>query len=136
MSQQLNPYLTFNGNCAEAMDFYAQTLGGTVEKMSFRDMGMDVDGVMHAALSTPAGFHVFASDLAPGMGMEFIPGNTMQISISGDESDALRGYWDALADGGQIMMPLERQAWGDEYGMITDRFGILWHVNISAPAQA
>ena len=112
MAQQLNPYLTFNGNCAEAMDFYATVLAGTIEKMTFRDMGMEVDGIMHAALSTPSGFHIFASDTAPGMGMDFTPGNTLQISISGDEYDALHGYWTALAEGGQVMMPLERQAWG------------------------
>lgn len=133
MAQQLNPYLTFNGNCAEAMDFYATVLAGTIEKMTFRDMGMEVDGIMHAALSTPSGFHIFASDTAPGMGMDFTPGNTLQISISGDEYDALHGYWTALAEGGQIMMPLERQAWGADYGMLADRFGILWHINISAP---
>ena len=60
MAQQLNPYLTFQGNCAEAMDFYAAALGGTVQVMTFRDSGMDADGVMHAALETPAGFHLFA----------------------------------------------------------------------------
>ncbi len=135
MAQQLNPYITFDGNCAEAMDFYAAALGGTVEAMTFRQSGMDVDGIMHAALVTPAGFHIFASDTMSGM-MPFQPGNTMQVSLSGDEADALRGYWDALAEGGQVMMPLERQMWGDDYGMLVDKFGILWHVNIAGSAQA
>lgn len=130
MAQQLNPYLTFDGNCAEAMEFYARALGGTVESMSFRDSGMDADGVMHAALETPAGFHLFASDAVEGM-MPYHPGTNVQVSISGDDADALRGYWDALADGGRVLAPLERQFWGDEYGMLTDRFGILWHVNIA-----
>lgn len=130
MSQQLNPYITFNGDCAEAMDFYAHASGGTVESMSFRDSGIDVDGVMHAALETPAGFHLFASDNAPGMG-SYTVGNNVQVSISGDDGASLRGYWSALSEGGQVMMPLERQMWGDDYGMLTDRFGILWHVNIA-----
>ena len=91
MSQQLNPYITFDGNCAEAMDFYAAALGGTVRSMTFRDSGMDADGIMHAALETPAGFHLFASDTAGGMG-DYRPGNNVQVSLSGDDADALRRY--------------------------------------------
>lgn len=133
MAQQLNPYITFDGNCAEAMEFYAAALGGAVQKMSFRDAGMDADGVMHANLETPSGFHLFASDTAPGMGVEHTVGNNVQISLSGNEADALRGYWNALSEGGQVIMPLERQMWGDDYGLLVDRFGISWHVNIAGP---
>ena len=89
-----------------------------------------------ANLETPAGFHIFASDTFEGMGAPHTVGNNVQISISGDDSEALRGYWDALADGGQVVMPLERQMWGDDYGMLADKFGILWHVNIAGtPAE-
>jgi PhnB protein len=133
MAQQLNPYITFNGNCAQAMDFYASVLGGTPDVTHFRDFGMDADGVMHAALETPAGFHLFASDYAEGMDAPLQPGNNIQVSIAGDESEALRGYWEGLAEGGQVLMPLERQPWGDDYGQLVDRFGVRWHVNI-APA--
>ena len=129
MAQQLNPYITFPGNCAEAMAFYAAALGGEVQSMTFRDAGMDADGIMHSNLETPAGFHIFASDTFEGMGAPHAVGNNLQISISGDDSDALRGYWDALADGGQVVMPLERQMWGDDYGQFRDKFGVVWHVN-------
>lgn len=131
MSMQLNPYITFDGTCAEAMDFYADALGGTVQKMTFRDAGMDADGVMHAALSTPNGFHIFASDTVEGMGVVYTPGNNVQVSLSGDDSEALNGYWAALSEGAEVIMPLERQMWGDDYGQLKDRFGIHWHVNIS-----
>jgi len=130
MSQQLNPYITFDGNCAEAMDFYAAALGGTVRSMTFRDSGMDADGIMHAALETPAGFHLFASDTAGGMG-DYRPGNNVQVSLSGDDADALRRYWDALGEGGTVLVPLAPQMWGDEYGLVADKFGIAWHVNIA-----
>ena len=133
MAQQLNPYITFDGDCAEAMEFYAAALRGTVQQMSFRDAGMDVDGVMHAALQTPTGFHLYASDTAEGM-WDLTKGNNVQVSLSGDEGEALRGYWEALSDGAQIVMPLERQMWGDDYGLLIDRFGILWHVNIAGSA--
>ncbi len=62
---------------------------------------------------------------------ESTPGGNITISLSGDDSDDLRGYWDKLADGGQVMMPLEKQMWGDEFGMLADRFGISWMVNIA-----
>ncbi len=134
MAQQLNPYITFAGNCAEAMSFYAAVLGGQTQTMSFRDSGMDADGVMHAALETPAGFHIFASDTVAGMGPPLQQGNNLQISISGDDADVLRGYWNGLSEGGQILWPLERQMWGDEYGLLVDRFGVQWHVNIAGEA--
>lgn len=135
MAQQLNPYITFDGNTAEAMAFYASVFGGEPQVMTFRDSGMDVDGVMHAALATPSGFHIFASDTAEGMSQPFQPGNNLQISLSGDEADALRGYWDGLSEGGQIVMPLERQMWGDDYGLLVDKFGVQWHVNIAGTAS-
>lgn len=130
MAQQLNPYISFDGNCAEAMDFYAQALGGTVQSMTFRQAGMDVDGIMHASLDTPAGFHIFACDSVEGMG-ERVPGNNVQVSPSGDEADALQGYWDALSEGGETTIPLQPQMWGDTDGQLVDRFGIVWHVNIA-----
>lgn len=134
MAQQLNPYITFNGNCAEAMDFYASVLGGTPATMSFRDSGMDADGIMHASLDTPAGFHLFAADHAEGMA-DYNPGTNVQVSLSGDDVDALRGYWDGLSAGGQVVVPLEKQMWGDTYGQVVDRFGIIWHVNIAGAAE-
>lgn len=135
MTEQLNPYITFEGNCAEAMDFYASVLGGTPRVNTFREYGMEADGVMHAALDTPSGFHLFASDTAEGM-PPVQPGNNLQISLSGDDAEALRGYWDGLSEGGQVMMPLERQMWGDDYGMVVDKFGIIWHVNIAGEPQS
>lgn len=133
MAQQVNPYITFDGNCADAMTFYAVALGGTLQISTFRESGMDIDGVMHAAVSTESGMHLFASDTAEGMG-EYQPGTNVQISLSGDDADALRGQWEALVNGGQIVMPLERQLWGDDYGQLVDKFRILWHVNIAGAA--
>ncbi|GAB3706627.1 VOC family protein [Mariniluteicoccus flavus] len=133
MSMQLNPYITFNGNCTEAMEFYGRALGAAPQTMTFRDSGMDIDGVMHSAIATPDGFHIFASDHAEGMG-DYTPGTNVQVSLSGDDADALRGYWDKLSEGGNVFMPLEKQMWGDVYGQFADRFGILWHVNIAGDA--
>ena len=134
MYQQLNPYLSFDGNCDEAMAFYGEVLGGTVRGMSFRDTGMDIDGIMHAALETPTGFHLYGSDRPKEMG-ELVQGNALQISLSGDDAEALTRYFEGLSDGGQVLMPLARQMWGDDYGMLIDKYGFIWHVNIVVASQ-
>lgn len=130
MALQFNPYITFDGTAAQAMEYYASILGGTPQVLTFRHMGMDVDGVMHSALETPDGFHLFAGDHEEGMGA-YEPGTNVQMSLSGDENDRLRGFFDALAADGRVVVPLEKQMWGDEYGQLVDRFGIIWHINLA-----
>jgi PhnB protein len=133
MAAQLNPYLTFNGTTREAMTYYQQVLGGDLTISTFGEFGQEgegSDGVMHSQLETPDGFTLMASDTGPGMG-EVSAGSTFTISLSGDD-EALRRYWDGLADGGTVTMPLEKQMWGDEFGMLTDRFGVPWMVNIGS----
>ena len=91
---------------------------------------MTATAVMHSQLEAPNGFTLMASDTPEGM-PDASPGGNITISLSGDDNDDLRGYWDKLADGGQVMMPLEKQMWGDEFGMCTDKFGVAWMVNIA-----
>lgn len=133
MPSRLNPYLTFPGTAAEAMRFYESVFGGTLTVMTFGDAGAegvpDPDQVMHAMLETPSGFTLMASDLPPGM--EHSPGTSITVSLSGDDADELRGYWEALSAGGTVTMALERQMWGDDFGSCTDRFGVPWMVNIA-----
>jgi PhnB protein len=130
MASKLNPYLQFKDNAREAMTFYHDVFGGDLAVNTFSEYGGDGDGVMHSQLESPNGFTLMASDIPPGMGSEGHIGNGT-VSLSGDDTEELRGYWDKLADGGQVMMPLERQMWGDEFGMLTDRFGVAWMVNIA-----
>lgn len=132
MASTLNPYLALNGTARQAMEFYQSVLGGELRMMTFGESGVDVpnpDGIMHAYLSTPKGYEIMASDVAPGMPQT--PGDTVAMSLSGDDDD-LPGYFTALAEGGEIQVPFTRQMWGDEYGMVRDRFGVLWHVNRTA----
>jgi len=133
MPSRLNPYLTFPGTAREAMEYYKEVFGGTLTMNTFGEYGMQdspqADGIMHAQLETDNGFTLMASDAAPGM--EHRPGDTITISLSGDDSAELNGYWSKLADGGTVTMPLEKQMWGDEFGMCTDKFGVPWMVNIA-----
>ena len=135
MASRLNPYISFPGNAREAMDFYNSVFGGNLDQNTFGEYGSQdsaiADKIMHANLETDNGFTLMASDLAPGM--EHNPGNNIAISLSGDDADQLRGYWEKLSDGGTVTMPLEKQMWGDEFGMCIDRFGVAWMANISQP---
>ena len=132
----LNPYLNFaDGKAREAMELYRSVLGGELNVMTFGDMGGEpAAGTMHAQLETPAGFTLMASDAPPGE--TIAPGGSMHISLSGDDTDALTGWFRALADGGVVVDDLKQQVWGDTFGMLVDRFGIGWLVNISGGGDA
>ena len=135
MASRLNPYLAFSSNAREAMEFYKSALGGELVINTFGEYGADgpaADGVMHAMLETEAGFTLMASDMPPGSEDTPSAGN-ISISLSGDDGDQLRGYWDKLSAGGTVTMPLEKQMWGDEFGMCVDKFGVPWMVNITQP---
>jgi PhnB protein len=130
----LNPYLSFKDNAREAMNFYQSVLGGDLTVSTFDDFHAAQDPsegplVMHSQLNGPNGLVLMASDTPSRM--EYQPGTNFSISISGDDEDEIRGYWDKLADGASITMPLEKAMWGDTFGMLVDKFGIAWLVNIA-----
>jgi PhnB protein len=136
MASVLNPYISFDGNAREAMESYRDIFGGDLTISTFGEFGQAdspiADKVMHGQLSAPNGMVLMGADNPPDTKHE--PGNNIAISLSGTDADELRGYWNRLADGGQVAVPLEKQMWGDEFGMCTDRFGIGWMVNIGQQA--
>jgi PhnB protein len=134
VSAALNPYLNFGGDTREAMAFYQQVLGGDLSVQTFAEFGMPTspayqDKVMHARLDAD-GAVIMASDVREGT----VPkvGDNVTLSLSGGpaEHDHLTGIFAALADGGATMMPLAEVPWGATFGMLTDKFGIQWMVNI------
>lgn len=137
MAARLNPYLGFAGNAREAMEFYQGIFGGSLQISTYGEFGPpDAPGgdlVMHSLLETPSGFTLMGSDAPPGMPHD--EGASISISLSGDAAsgDELRGYFAALADGGMVTVAFEKQMWGDEFGMCTDKFGTGWMVNIGQP---
>jgi PhnB protein len=135
MASRLNPYISFQDTARSAMEHYQKVFGGELTISTFGDMGMTeaADLVMHASLETPAGYTIMAADTPPGM--EHSAGGQISVSVSGDDEEALRGYWEGLGEGGTVTMPLEKQMWGDVFGMVTDRFGIQWMVNIAGAQQ-
>ena len=138
MPSRLNPYVNFDGNTREAMEFYKDVFGGELVINTFGEYGESdpalADKTMHAQLETERGFTLMASDGPPGT--ELKVGDNISISLSGDDADELHGYWDKLSDGGTVTMPLEKQMWGDEFGMCVDRFGLPWMVNIAGTSAS
>lgn len=132
MASRLNPYVNFDGDAREALTHYQKVFGGELDLMTFGSMGAEGDQaeqIMHGMLSAPNGFVLMGSDMPPDMPIE--RGNNYAISLSGDDEAELRGWFEALSEGGEVSMPLEKQMWGDVFGMCTDRWGIPWLVNIS-----
>jgi PhnB protein len=140
MTVRLNPYIGFDGEARQAMEFYASVFGGELTTNTYAEAGMaddpaQGDKIMHAMLDAGPGLAIMGSDAPPGMPRD--EGSRITISLSGDDEATLRGYWDGLVEGGTVAVPLERAPWGDSFGMCTDRFGIGWMVNIAgAPAAA
>ena len=132
MASRLNPYISFDGNARQAMQFYQDVFGGTLQLNTYSEYGApdapEADKIMHGMLETDSGLTLMGADTPPGT--EHNPGDNISVSLSGEDADELRGYWEKLSDGGTVSMPLEKQMWGDEFGMCVDRFGISWMVNI------
>ncbi len=136
MASQLNPYLSFKDNAREAMEFYKSVFGGELQLNTFKEFQAsedpsEDDKIMHSVLDVPNGITFMAADTPSRM--DYHPGNTMSMSLSGDDEAELTGYYNKLAKGGTPMMPLEKAPWGDTFGMVTDKFGVAWMVNIIAP---
>jgi PhnB protein len=139
MTSRLNPYLGFRDSASEAMDFYQSVFGGQLDKSTFEEFQAsedpaEKDKIMHSMLTTDSGFTLMAAD-TPGS-MPYNPGDNYSVSLSGDDEEELRGYWEKLSDGANVTVPLEKAPWGDSFGMCTDRFGVSWLVNISGKPES
>jgi PhnB protein len=135
VASRLNPYISFPGNARQAMEFYQQVFGGNLTTSTFGQFGMqdapEANNIMHSQLETDTGFTLMGADTPPGT--EYNPGNNIAVSLSGDDESELRGYWEKLSEGGTVTVPLEKQMWGDVFGMCIDRFGTAWMVDIVQP---
>ena len=134
MPSRLNAYLNFTDKTREAMEFYKSVFGGNLEMNTFKEYNASQDPcedvkIMHSMLEADNGIMFMAADTPNNM--EFKPGTNYSMSLSGDDEAELAGYYEKLAAGGAVIMPLENAPWGDKFGMVTDKYGIQWLVNIS-----
>jgi|SoiMethySBSTD1v2_1073268.scaffolds.fasta_scaffold00228_4 PhnB protein len=132
----LNPYISFRDNARQALEFYRDVFGGNLNLNTFGQYGdanaPGADNIMHGQLDADNGMTLMAADTPPGMDFNEGGGN-ITISLSGDDEQQLRGYWDKLSEGGTVTMPFEKQMWGDLFGMCTDKFGVPWMVDAVQP---
>jgi PhnB protein len=138
MTIRLNPYLNFRDNARDAITFYHSVFGGDLNISTFGEFQAsedpaEADKVMHSQLDAPNNMTLMAADTPNSM--EITSGTNYSVSLSGDDETQLRGYWDKLGDGATITMPLEKAPWGDSFGMLVDKFGVSWLVNISGTPE-
>ena len=134
---QINPYLTFNGNCEEAFNFYKSVFGGEFPYIGrFKDMPSETplpenvgNLIMHVTLPISSETILMGSDSNEALGQVAQAGTNVSISINTDSEDEATKLFNGLSAGGKVTMPLEKTFWGAFFGMFTDKFGIHWMVN-------
>lgn len=136
MATTMNPYVTLDGNCEEAVGFWTRALGASSHIMRMGDSPMPVPPeaaarVMHATIKTDH-LTLMASDAMQGQS----PTRGSQVAISLNFTDPAEQsrVWEKLVDGGTPVMPLADQFWG-RFGMLVDRFGVSWMLNLEAPQK-
>lgn len=136
---QLIPYLTFGGNCRDAMTFYKQALGGdlVVQTVGESPMAKQMPpeahkNVMHSTLTNGA-MNLYASDQ---MGAEAVnQGNTVTLLINCTSEAEINALFSKLSVGGKVTHPLKEEFWGSVYGDFQDRFGVRWMMNWDKPKK-
>jgi PhnB protein len=136
---QFIPYLGFNGNCREALEYYAKTLGAQLELMEFGGSpaeehvpASEKHQILHGNLTLNGNMILMASD-AGGMPFEKMQG--MQVAIVLDDVGEGERIFKALSDQGSVTMPYEKTFWAERFGMCTDRFGTPWMINAGMPVE-
>lgn len=137
-----NVYLTFNGNCEEAFEFYRSVLGGEFRYIGrFKDMPAqegskpmppeDAEKIMHVSLPVSKETMLMGSDTGSEWAAGFVPGNNFSISLTVDSREEADRYFSGLSNNGKVTMPMSETFWGDYFGMFTDKFGINWMISFN-----
>ena len=141
--KSVNPYLNFAGNTEEAFRFYQSVFGGELQIMRFRDfagnpMGVaekDLDKIAHVALPLLNGSMLMGTDTLESFGQNLKAGTNFSITLEADSAEEAEKLFTALAERGEVAMPLAKTQWAEKYGMCTDRFGVRWMVNYAGDVQ-
>ncbi|MFJ3040491.1 MULTISPECIES: VOC family protein [Streptomyces] len=140
MTAQAVTHLNFRGDAREALTFYRSAFGGDLTLVTYKDAG-DVqdpaaaDQVMFGQVATADGLRVMAydvpSDLPWNQGE-----NAFFVSVRGETTDEITGYWERLAEGATVLRPLGAAQWAPLYGMLRDRFGVTWVLDVVSEYHA
>jgi PhnB protein len=148
MTIETTTHLNFaDGRAREALDFYASAFGGTVTATTYGELGMPADApdaarIVFGRVESPAGLRLMAYDVpgAPGPNAggsarrengATLTDQPFFVSVRGTSLDEVRGYWDHLAEGATVVEPLAASAWSAGFGMLTDRFGVTWVLDVA-----
>ncbi|MDO5509690.1 MAG: VOC family protein [Weeksellaceae bacterium] len=137
----IHPYLTFDGNCEEAFNFYKSVFGGEFTSINrFGDippqegeppMAEDMKNqIMHIALQV-GDTHFMGSDSGGEWGPGLVKGNNFTLSVSPDSEQECKDLFEKLSEGGTVTMPMQATFWSKAFGMLTDQFGIQWMVSVN-----
>jgi PhnB protein len=134
---KITPYLSFNGNCAEAIELYEKAFGVKANVMRYSD-APSAEGytlppgtenfVMHACLTNRNDYTVFLMDVTPNMPTTF--GNGMSIAIELDNADRVKSAFGKLKKGGTVTMELQKTFWSELFGSLMDKFGVSWMIMV------
>jgi len=137
----VNVYLTFNGNCLEAFNFYKSVFGGEFPYVGYyKDMPTDggkpvatedADKIMHISLPISQETMLMGSDTGGEWASSFAQGNNFSLSINTDSKESADHLFNGLSAGGRVTMPMASTFWGDYFGMFTDQFGINWMISFN-----
>ncbi len=133
----INPYLTFDGNCEEAFNFYKSIFGGEFPYIGrYKDMpsehpipDSEKEKIMHVSLPISKETILMGSDSSGSFGHNTVAGNNFSLSVNTDTEEEAKSVFEKLSAGGKVTMPLEKTFWNALFGMFTDKFGINWMVN-------
>lgn len=135
MTIEVTPHLNFRGNAREALTFYQSVFDGDIVMTTYADMGNDepatAANVVWGQVSAANGFRIMAYDVYPNLPWDQ-GADPFFVSVRGTDTGELRGYWNRLAEGAVVRQPLEQSDWAPLYGMLTDRFGVTWVLDIAA----
>lgn len=133
--KSINPYLNFNGNAVEAFKFYQQVFGGEVQSIRYKDLsdnmglaGDDLNLVANAMLPIVGETVLYGGDVPDMFNQPVKAGNNIDINIEADSIEEAEQLFNALSDGGKVMMSFQETEWAERFGQCADRFGVQWMV--------
>ncbi len=137
MSVTTTTHLNFRGRARAALEHYQSVFGGRVTIVTYKDMGdvpdeKEADWVVWGEVAGDGGFHVMAYDVPSRLPWDQ-GSNPFFVSVRGDDSDEISALWERLAEGSTVVQPLAPSRWAPLYGMLTDRFGVTWVLDVTGP---
>ncbi|MDG4763503.1 VOC family protein [Solwaraspora sp. WMMD406] len=140
MSVTTTTHLNFRGDAGAALEFYHSVFGGHRAVITYADAGnvqdeAEADQVMWGQVLADGGFHVMAYDVPARLPYDRGV-NSFFVSLRGETVEEVTGYWDKLAEGATVVVPIGPAGWAPAYGMLRDRFGVVWVVDAAEPAAA